>query len=115
MPTLRYHGGSVQTDDDGFLLNGTQWTPEIADVIAKGSGIDRLTDRHWKVIALCREDAARSGRALDARRISRLAHLEKTELIRLFPGRPERLIARIAGLPCPDQLKEPTGDDRGRN
>ena len=47
MPTLRYHGGSFQTDEDGFLLNGAQWTPETAEAIARGAGIGRLTDKHW--------------------------------------------------------------------
>ena len=85
MPTLRFHDGEIQTDEDGFLLNGNQWTPEVADAIAKGIGIQELTDKHWKVIAQCREDAARHGRTLD--------------------GNPEQMITRISGLPRPHGAK----------
>ena len=101
MPTLRYHGGSIQTDDDGFLLNGAQWTPEIAEAIARGAGIERLTDKHWKVIAQCREDAARRGDPPGGGRLSRLSGLPSEELERLFSGDAERMIARIAGLARP--------------
>jgi tRNA 2-thiouridine synthesizing protein E len=101
VPTLDHHGISVQTDEDGFLLNGNQWTPEIAELLAGEAGIAPLTDKHWQVIAHCREDAARSGHAPDCGRISKLSGLRMDELERLFPGDPKYLIARIAGMPRP--------------
>jgi tRNA 2-thiouridine synthesizing protein E len=101
MPTLSTNDGSVQTDECGFLLNGSQWTPAIADAIAKGLGIAELTDKHWKVIAQCREDAARCGMSLDGARISKLSGLDRVELMRLFHGEPEQMISRISGLPRP--------------
>lgn len=110
MPTLRFNDGSIQTDEDGFLLNGNQWTPAIAEAIASSSGIDRLTDKHWKVIAQCREEAARGGQTLGAGRISTMSGLDGTELMRLFPGDPEKLIARIAGLPRPQGAEEAGGE-----
>ena len=101
MPTLKYGGGAVPTDEHGFLLNSNQWTPEIAEALARGCGIPQLTDRHWRVIAQCREEAAQRGQPLDENRIEQLVNLGRAELERLFPGNPAEQIARIAGLPRP--------------
>jgi tRNA 2-thiouridine synthesizing protein E len=101
MPTLECEGEVLQTDDDGFLLEGSRWTPQVAESLARESGIEPLTDRHWKVIALCREDTARRRRPPTAERISELSGFALDELRRLFPGDPGETIARIAGLPRP--------------
>jgi tRNA 2-thiouridine synthesizing protein E len=77
------------------------WTPETAEVLAREAGVDPLTDLHWKVIALCREEAARSGRPPDLRSLCDLSGLDGAALRRLFPDKPHRLAARIAGLPAP--------------
>ena len=103
MPTIDCDGQIVQTDDDGFLLDGSQWTPEVAEHLARNAGIDRLTDRHWKVIALCREDAARQRRQPGMRRLSRLVHYGADDLERLFLERASQLVPRIAGLSKPSE------------
>jgi TusE/DsrC/DsvC family sulfur relay protein len=103
MPTLDCDGQIVQTDDDGYLLDGSQWTPEVAEHVARLSGIDSLTDRHWKVIALCREDAARQRRQPGMRRLSRLVHYDAVELDRLFLERANELVPRISGLSKPNE------------
>jgi len=74
------------------------WTPDQAEALAREAGIPRLTDRHWKVIALCREEAARCGDRPGTERISELSGFDREELLRLFPGEPGRLAARIAGI-----------------
>jgi tRNA 2-thiouridine synthesizing protein E len=103
MPTLDCEGQIVQTDDEGFLLDGSQWTPEVAEHVARLAGIEPLTDRHWKVIALCREDAARQRRPPGMRRLSRLVHYGADELDRLFLERASELVPRIAGLSNPSE------------
>lgn len=77
-----------------------EWTPELAEILARDSGI-ALGERHWKVLSACREDAARAGRTPELRRIARLSGVDLDELHRLFPQGPETLVARIAGLPRP--------------
>lgn len=74
------------------------WTPDQAEVLARDAGIPRLTDRHWKVITLCREEAARSGGRPGIDRICELSGCTRDELLRLFPETPERLAALIASL-----------------
>jgi len=83
-----------------------EWTPEVAEVLARSAGIDRLTDKHWKVLALCREEAACGGCLSDIGEISKLAGMEEARLHELFPGDPARLVARIAGLPRPKSTND---------
>jgi tRNA 2-thiouridine synthesizing protein E len=89
------------------IILQTQWTPEMAEEIAREVGIAPLTERHWKVITCCREDAAREGRSPGLRRIAELSGVDSKELYRLFPENPGNLVARIAGLPNP--TRRPAG------
>lgn len=101
MPTINCAGRGVEMNPEGFLLDSSQWTPELAEALACDSGVTRLNERHWKVLSFCREDAAREGRTPGLRRIARLSGVGMEELHRLFPGRPGELAARISGLPQP--------------
>jgi tRNA 2-thiouridine synthesizing protein E len=101
MEAVAYAGQSVEVNDEGFLTNGEQWTPEVAEAIAAEVGIGPLTDRHWKVISFCREDAAQQGTPPGLRRISKLSGVDMKELYQLFPKGPGKLAARISGLPKP--------------
>jgi tRNA 2-thiouridine synthesizing protein E len=95
-----YAGHAVDVNDEGFLVDGSQWTPGVAEEIARELQIT-LTPRHWQVIAFCREDAAREGTPPGLRRISKLSGVDIKELYQLFPKGPGKLAARIAGLPKP--------------
>ncbi len=101
MPVRQYAGQPVEVDAEGFLVEGTQWTPEVAEALAREAGIESLTPGHWKVIAFCREDAAREGQPPGLRRISKLSGVGTKELYALFPKGPGRLAALVAGLPKP--------------
>ena len=99
MRTREYARRAVQTDDDGFLLDGSQWTPDVAEEIARELGVWPLTEEHWSVITFCREDAAREGRSPGIRRIAKYSGVHMKSLDRLFPNGAGKLAARIAGLP----------------
>ena len=96
-----YAGHAVDVNDEGFLVDSTQWTPEIAEEIAREVGLSPLSPRHWQVIAFCREDAAKQGAPPGLRRIAKLSGVDTKELYQLFPKGPGKLAARIAGLPKP--------------
>jgi tRNA 2-thiouridine synthesizing protein E len=100
MTTLTFEGHKVDVNPEGFLVDSSQWTPEVAESIAQELGI-HLTDRHWKVLTFCREDAAREGTSPGLRRIAKLSGVEMKELYQLFPKGPGKLASRIAGLPKP--------------
>ena len=95
-----YAGHAVDVNEEGFLVDAAQWTPTIAEEIAREVGVT-LGARHWQVLAFCREDAARQGTPPGLRRIAKLSGVEMKELYQLFPKGPGKLAARIAGLPKP--------------
>jgi len=101
MSLRTYAGKPVSVNDEGFLLNATEWTPAVGEEIAKESGITPLSEKHWQVITFCREDAAREGQPPGVRRIAKLSGVEMKELYQLFPKGPGKLASRIAGLPKP--------------
>lgn len=95
-----YRGHQVTVNNEGFMTDATQWTPEIGEAMADEIGL-RLTPDHWKVITFCREDAAREGQPPGLRRIAKLSGVGTKELYALFPKGPGKLAARVAGLPKP--------------
>ena len=101
MPTLELAGTAIETDEEGFLLDSSTWTPELGEEIARQVGVGRLGEKHWQVITFCREDAAQQGQSPGLRRISKLSGVTMKELYQLFPKGPGKLAARIAGLPKP--------------
>ena len=121
MPRRTLSGRDVEVDESGFLVDALAWTPEIAEELARETGLEELTPRHWRVVLCCREAAAREGSAPDLCTVSRLAGLSPSELERLFrrpssapsgpfdsserfePFHSFRVLTRIAGLPKPPQ------------
>ncbi len=94
-------------DENGFLLDHTQWTPELAQVIARTLDIE-LTEDHWSILNLLRSlyidfDLAPANRALVRVVREKLGAEYGTSiyLMSLFGGSPARDAARIAGLPKP--------------
>jgi len=100
MTTTTIAGHAVQLNADGFMTDPQEWTPDIAEALARAAGIT-LTDRHWKVIEFCRRDAAEQGTAPGLRRITAMAGIPTKELYQLFPKGPGLLAARISGLTKP--------------
>ena len=77
---------------------GHEWSPEDATLTAARAGIAPLGDQHWKVIAACREEAARTGGIPQLSRLEVLTGFGPAELQALFPGDAVTVIGRIAGL-----------------
>jgi tRNA 2-thiouridine synthesizing protein E len=95
-------------DQEGFLRDLDDWTPEVAAQIATGEGI-QLTPAHWEVLNLLRTyyaqyDASPAMRPLVKYCTLKLG-IEKGKsiyLLGLFPGSPAKIGSKIAGLPKPD-------------
>ena len=102
MPELTLNGTTVTVDDEGYLADRNDWTPELADLLAKEEGIADLTDRHWAVINFARDDFEAKGETPGLRRISKQAEVPTKELYKLFPKGPGKKVARIAGLSKPE-------------
>lgn len=99
MPTRKIGGENLELDEHGFLTNGASWTPVLAELIARESGVTTLTLKHWTVLSFCREDAATTGKPPRLPRIADRTGITMRELHELFPGNPGELAAKIAGLP----------------
>ena len=100
MAVATINGSEVQVDEEGFLTNPDEWNEDLAKVLASQIGID-LTDDHWKAIRFLRDDFAQTGETATIRRISTVAGIETKTLFTLFPKKPAKKMAYIAGLPKP--------------
>jgi len=92
---------SIKFNPEGFMTDPSQWTREIAVVLAKQEGLE-LTDEHWKIIEYCRESAKNSGAAPTLRTITTEAGVSTKDLFTLFPKGPAKKVAKIAGLGKPE-------------
>jgi TusE/DsrC/DsvC family sulfur relay protein len=91
----------LSRDGEGFLLDPSQWTEELAGEIARENGIDVLTDRHWQVIRFMRERYLNTGSAPSIRTLGKASGVPIKELYQLFPRGPAKLAAKIGGIPKP--------------
>ncbi len=93
-------GERIIFDDEGYMVRPTPWSREIAAVLAQEVGIE-LTERHFLVLDFMRSDLAARGEAPSVRRVGKRSGVSVKELYQLFPGRPAKKAARIAGLGKP--------------
>jgi TusE/DsrC/DsvC family sulfur relay protein len=90
----------VHVDSEGFLTDYDEWNEDLARQLASQIGIE-LTEEHFKVLRFLRVDYQEQGQTATLRRISLLAGVPVKELFQLFPGKPAKKMAYIAGLPKP--------------
>jgi tRNA 2-thiouridine synthesizing protein E len=100
MPVTTIAGRDLHVDDEGFLTVYEEWDDDLAKQLAAQIGID-LTEAHWKAIRFLREDYKSQGETATIRRVSTLAGIPTKELFTLFPKKPAKKMAYIAGLPKP--------------
>lgn len=96
-----------QRDDQGFLIDLTQWNERVAETIAQEENI-HLTDAHWEIIFLLRnfyqEYAIAPAMRILVKTVAERLGPDKGQslyLLTLFPGSPAKVAAKIAGLPKP--------------
>jgi tRNA 2-thiouridine synthesizing protein E len=98
----------IKVDKDGFLLDHLSWNEDIAEQLAQNEGI-HLTPAHWQLIHLIRQfyteyDLSPAMRPL-AKYIKQHLSADKASsiyLMQLFPQSPAKYLAKIAGLPRPE-------------
>lgn len=98
----------VDLDKDGFLIDHLSWNENIAYQLALNEGID-LSDEHWQLIHLIRKFYEEYGLSPAMRPLSKYIKLnlgaEKSGsiyLMQLFPQSPAKFLAKVAGLPRPE-------------
>ena len=101
MPKKEIAGVSVNVNDEGYLIDSSQWNKDIASAIAKAEGIEALTDFHWKVIEFLQQDFQEKGVLPTIRRVKKTGGISTKEFYGHFPDGPLKKASKIAGLPKP--------------
>ncbi|WP_029036249.1 TusE/DsrC/DsvC family sulfur relay protein [Salinimicrobium xinjiangense] len=92
-------GSNVKVNQEGYLLDFSQWNRTIGEQIAQAEGIV-MTPRHWEVIEWLQEQV-KADKALSIRGIKKSGVLDIKEFYALFPGGPLKISTKIAGVPKP--------------
>jgi len=100
MPVTVLDGRQIHVDAEGFLTDYTEWDQALAARLAEQIGIE-LTDAHWRAIRFLRADYAEHGETATLRRVSVVGGIPTKELFTLFPKKPAKKMAYLAGLPKP--------------
>lgn len=100
MPVTELNGHQIHVDDEGFLTEYAEWDEDLGKVLAAQIGID-LTEAHWTVLRFLRADYETQGETATARRVNTVGGIAVKEQFALFPKKPAKKMAYIAGLPKP--------------
>ncbi len=95
-------------NNEGFLEDANQWTPEVGCQIAADDQIE-LSEKHWEIIEFLRNfykshEMSPPSNRLFVKAVKEALGEEKGNsiyLMQLFPGTPAKTACRIAGLPRP--------------
>ena len=95
-------------NNEGFLEDANQWTPEVGCQIAADDQIE-LSEKHWEIIEFLRDfdkshEMSPPSNRLFVKAVKEALGEEKGNsiyLMQLFPGTPAKTACRIAGLPRP--------------
>lgn len=100
MPVTTLDGHQINVNEEGFLTDPTEWNEDLAKVLAAQIGIT-LTDEHWDAIRFLRKDFEVKGETATLRRVSTVGGIGIKQLFTLFPQKPAKKMAYVAGLPKP--------------
>lgn len=101
MPTNTIDDRSFEVDEEGFFVNRDEWDEELAATLAPLLGIDELTTAHWAPLRFMRTDSAQTGVTPTLRRMQAIGRFDVKDLFALFPGKPAKKMAYLAGLRKP--------------
>jgi len=98
-------GKTIETDDNGNLVNPQDWSRDVAEKLAAEEEIE-LTQEHWDVLEFLREEYLNnSGNQPMERQINKDMgkrwgkKIGSKDLYKLFPRAPSKQGNKIAGLP----------------
>ena len=100
MPVTTIEGHEIHVDDEGFMTVYDEWSEDLGKTLAAQIGID-MTDEHWQAIRFLRSDFIAQGETPTLRRVSVTGGILTKRLFQLFPKKPAKKMAYIAGLPSP--------------
>ena len=104
---IEVNGTAIETDEEGYLVNLSDWTEDIGKAIAQTENVE-MTENHWEVVNFLRDyyneyQIAPAVRVL-TKAIGKQLGADKGNskyLYELFPYGPAKQACKIAGLPKP--------------
>ncbi|MDU9392327.1 TusE/DsrC/DsvC family sulfur relay protein [Pseudomonas japonica] len=107
MSTLTVNGRDIALDKDGYLVELSDWSADVARALAERESLE-LTADHWEVLELLRQFYQEFELSPATRPLIKYTALKlgaekgnSLHLNRLFNGTPAKLAAKLAGLPKP--------------
>ena len=104
---IDFQGELIVTDNQGYLVDHTQWQEELATIMAEMDGFE-LTIAHWEIIRFVRQFYLTYNTSPAIRALTKAMKAEFGEekassryLFRLFPDGPAKQATKYAGLPKP--------------
>ena len=105
--TIELEGKTIETDEEGYLVNRSDWTEELAKEMAHLDNCE-LNENHWEVLNFLRSyydeyQIAPAVRVL-TKAIGKRLGADKGNskyLYELFPYGPAKQACKYAGLPKP--------------
>ena len=107
MNSLTVGARAIELDKDGFLVELSDWSADVASALAAAEGIE-LSPDHWEILELLRNFYAEFQLSPATRPLIKYTALKlgaqkgnSLHLNHLFNGTPAKLAAKLAGLPRP--------------
>lgn len=107
MSTLTVGERTIALDKDGYLVELSDWSDEVATALATQEQLE-LTPEHWEILTLLRAFYQEFELSPATRPLIKYTALKlgpekgnSMHLNRLFKGTPAKLAAKLAGLPKP--------------
>jgi tRNA 2-thiouridine synthesizing protein E len=102
---IEVSGKTIETTNNGYLVDAGDWTEEAALALAAQEGIE-MTDQHWDVVNYLRDEHFNNaGNEPNERTIMKDMgkkwgqKLTSKDMYQLFPLMPSKQGRKIAGLP----------------
>ena len=105
MPTTTIGGHHLHVDDEGFLTDPDEWNEELG-TDARRADRHRADRRALEADPLPARGLRPQGETATLRRVSTPAGIPIKELFELFPEKPAKKMAYVAGLPKPAAASE---------
>ena len=107
---LEINGKTLETDEEGFLLDPGEWNETVAQHIAEGERLDLNTPR-WEIVRFVRDHFESRGTVPEARAVLKILgerhgkdKATRKYLYELFPYGYGQQACKIAGMCKPRKL-----------
>ena len=101
------NGTTLETTENGYLVDQSQWNEDVAKVIAESEGVT-LSEKAWDIINYLRDEYFNNGGNQPNERHmvkhfkdvwSDVAKVDAKSLYEHFPKGPAKQASKVAGLP----------------